>query len=92
MSYSDNELSTVSDIVNGFSIFFKSVFKHDSSIIPNCRACDIPKFRIEYVTPEEMKSELKALNPYTSTGSDNVPSVFLLQCADELCLPCLICR
>ena len=78
MTYCGNKLKTLSEITNGFNNFFKSVFKCDSDYIPKCKTRDVPLFRIKPILPQEMKQELKSLNPHTCTGSDNTPAVFLI--------------
>ena len=66
---------------------FKSVFQKNSDIIPYCESRDTPRFRIRLITPDEMLYQLKNIKRHTSTGSDNISAVFLINCAESLCYP-----
>ena len=71
----------------GFNLFFKSVFKLNSDIIPDCNKRDTALFRLKTIKPDEMLRELKNIKQHTSTGSDNIPAIFLLNTAESLCYP-----
>ena len=88
MSYKSVEYTSPRDIVRAFCKYFESVFIfHDNDILPSCPRLDTPSFRLPRVSPHEMKKEILALDRYTCCGYDNVPVVFLIECANELCHP-----
>lgn len=74
-------------IVNGFNTFFKSVFKSDPLSTPFCELRDVPLFKIEPITCDEMKETLENLSHSTSSGYDGIPATFLIKCADQLSFP-----
>ena len=91
MYYRGNALNSYTDIANGFNLFFKSVFQHNVDIIPHCDARDTTLFRINPISPDEMLYELKNIKRNTSTGSDGIPAVLLINCAETLYYPlCII--
>ena len=47
----------------------------------------MPRFRVPEITPEAVCTKLKNLRPNVSNGTDNVSSIFLSHCANELCVP-----
>ena len=87
MYYNGRELKSYVDIASGFNLFFKSVFQKNSETIPPCKARDTALFRIMPISANEMSNELKMILRYTSTGSDNLPAVFLINCAEKLAHP-----
>ena len=87
MYYGKRELKSFPEIANGFNEFFKSVFKCNADTIPYCKTRDVPLFKLNNIYVEEMLTELKSIKPTTSTGSDKLPAVFLINCAERLCYP-----
>ena len=55
--------------------------------MPNCSYRDVPNFHIPHISPKVVFDELSKLKINTATGSDNLPAVFLVKCADVLSLP-----
>ena len=88
MSYKDKTYDTIDSIADVFSIFFKSVFiPYDFNHTPHCTSVNTPIFDIPLITPADVKNILCSLEPTTSTGSDNIPAVFVVRCADHLSKP-----
>lgn len=87
MSYNKKCYSNYESIVTAFNDFFKSVFNRNIVEKPNCAWCNVPKFNINYVTTIEMQKMLESLNPYTSSGYDNLSAIFLIRCAKHLAYP-----
>ena len=87
MHYKETELKSYVDIAIGFNLFFKSVFQENSDNIPPCKFRDTALFRIRPISANEMLNELKNILLHTSTGSDNLSAVFLLNCAENLSYP-----
>ena len=84
--------STTADIVNGFNLFFKSVFKPKSymrplNLLTHLINTDVPIFKIPLISSEEMKQKLLNLNTNTSSGFGNLSPTFLVNCAEYLCIP-----
>ena len=84
--------STTIDIVKGFNLFFKSVFKPKSFMRPlssllNLIYTDVPIFNIPTISTEEMRKRIIKLNCKTSSGFGNFSPTFLIECADYLCVP-----
>ena len=80
----------MSDVVRIFCKYFESVFSfHDNDIrvYPHCPRFDAPLFCLPKVTSDEMKKAILALDRFTCSGYDNVPVIFLIECASELCHP-----
>ena len=88
MSYKGVTYDSINSIVDVFSIFFKSIFiPFDSNYTPHCSYVDTPLFNFPCITPTDVRNILLSLEPSTSTGSDNIPAVFVVRCADQLCKP-----
>ena len=87
MFYRGSQYNSHVEIANGFNSFFKSVFKLDSDEIPQCNFRDTDLFRIKTIVPDEMLRELRNIKRHTSTGSDNIPAIFLINTAESMCYP-----
>lgn len=88
MSYNSIEYTSLSDIVRAFCMYFESVFTvHDGNAYPYCPQFEAPSFCLPRVTSDEMKNAILSLDRFTCTGYDNVPAIFLIECASELCHP-----
>ena len=88
MKYADTVYDTTDNIVKAFSLFFKSVFiAYDTSYRPQCFSVDCSIFTIPLISASDVKNILRSLEPSTSTGSDNIPAVFIIRCADDLSKP-----
>ena len=87
MFHCGNEYNSHASIANGFSLFFKSVFQVNTDVIPPCDIRDTALFRMKPIQPDEMLHELKNIKRHTSTGSDNMPAIFLINTAESICVP-----
>lgn len=89
VTYKDCEHSTLREIAQAFCRYFESVFIVDSgsNVLPESNARDVPMFRLPVVSAEQMKVEILALDRGVSSGYGNVPVIFLMECAEELCIP-----
>ena len=88
INYNDNVYDTTESIVKAFSLFFKSIFiAYDTSYKPETFIVNCSIFTIPTITANDVKNILCSLEPSTSTGSDNIPAVFVIRCADHLSKP-----
>ena len=88
MKYKNSVCNTTSSIIKAFTLFFKSVFiVYDTSYKPECFTVNCPIFKVPLITPSDVKNILCSLEPSTSTGSDNIPVIFYIKCANYLCKP-----
>ncbi|MEL7308274.1 MAG: reverse transcriptase family protein, partial [Pseudomonadota bacterium] len=88
MSFNSFEYTSLCDIVRIFCKYFESVFTvHEKEVYPHCPRFDTPLFHLPKVTADEMKKEILSLDRFTCSGYDNVPVIFLIECASELCQP-----
>ena len=88
MFYQDVKVDGYSSIVKAFCIYFKSLFLfNEVETLPHCTFYDAPLFEMPRITPEKVYAELSQLSTSTSTGTDNLPAIFLIKCAEVLCVP-----
>ena len=88
MKYKSNQFSSFSGIARAFGKYFESIFVlHSNPVIPDSCSRDVPLFSLPYVSPDDVKAVILNLNPHSARGYDNVPAVFLIRCADQLCFP-----
>ena len=92
MNYNGLILKTVKTIATAFNAYFLSVFTPPvldlNDVILQCPWHNVNNFTIPKITPElVLIKELKALDPKTSNGSDNISVLFLTKCADVLSVP-----
>ena len=69
------------------TIFFKSVFKLNADVIPHCDIRDVPLFRFNITSVDEMLKELNNIKLNTSTGSEKNASRIYLQLCPTFMLP-----
>ena len=89
MKYEGVLYNTTDSIVKAFSLFFKSVFIHydNNYTPPYCSSASTSIFRMPKITSEDVRNILRSLEPSTTTGSDNIPVIFYIRCADNICKP-----
>ena len=89
MKYKENVYTSDDSIVNAFSLFFKSVFiQYDTNYTPSyCSTSEIPVFRMPKISSDDVRNILRSLEPTTATGSDNIPAIFFIRCADHISKP-----
>ena len=88
MTYNNDNLTSYHAIVKAFAAYFKSLFLFsDADTLPHCPYRDVPKFKMTHITPEDVIDVLSEIDDNTATGSDNLPVVFIMKCADTLGFP-----
>ena len=89
MKYKGIVYSSVDSIVTAFSLFFRSVFiQYDLNYTPPyCSSASTSIFRMPRITPHDVRNILRSLEPSTTTGSDQIPAIFYIRCADNICKP-----
>ena len=79
--------NTVKTIATAFSLYFKSNFIFSepfNDFHHDLQFRNVPCFRVPVITSEAVCTKLKNLKPNVSHGTDNISSIFLSKCADEL--------
>ena len=95
MIYNNEILTDSVAIATAFNAFFKSVFKPLTflSSLSNYLLSfisdiyDVPIFHIPFIDSDQMKNQILMLNPNTSSGYEKLSVTFLINCADDLCVP-----
>ena len=88
MYYNKSAVKGYSSIVKAFCLYFKSQFLfNDVEELPNCMYYDAPLFCMPRISSKMVYDELLCLKSTTATGSDDLPAIFLIKCAEVLCVP-----
>lgn len=87
ITHNNSRLTTSRDIAKAFCDYFESVFIVTPDVLPVCKQHNGPLFRLPGVTPEKMKMEILKLKAGTSSGYGSIPTVFLKECVEQICIP-----
>lgn len=89
MSYNNVTLETQTDICSGFNLFFEKNFTQpaDSYFLNEPGDCGGKVIHDIEVKSDEIGKLLINLDITKGAGSDNIPPIFYVKCADTLCVP-----
>ena len=82
---------TIKTIATAFNTYFESVFTlpiddHNISFT-DCPWRFVNNFSMPHISPESILRDIQGLSPNTATGADGISAIFLIKCADVICVP-----
>ena len=89
MCFNENTATSDAEIANMFAEYFKSVYADDidDSPMPQFTENALPTVSMEKIDVSTVFGYLKSVKSSLQPGPDNVPSIIVKRCADQLCLP-----
>lgn len=93
MTYNNNTLKNEQDTCNAFNEFFASMFRLPADSYPDTTLVDPPYNSVTsdiVVTRDEILRLLRSLDKTKGPGSDGIPPVLVVNCADTLAEPLTI--